>query len=137
MKIQKIFSLILTNLDQNHRDLLHKKKNCKKFLRLGCCHKTASENDFSTLARILIQKNWNSFVTYPLFFKVYHLRIQLFLTADSGSVSYQNKFYGFYIWNSYVVNRSFYGKRNYLTVYLKHWSKLRHYQPKLLEIEWF
>ena len=92
---------------------------------------------FSILARvvILIQKNWNSFVTHPLFFKVYHLRIQLFLTADSGSVSYQNKFYGLYIWNSYVVNRSFYGKRNYLTVYLKHWSKLRHYQHKLSENE--
>ena len=46
--LQKFLSLILTNLDQIHRDLLKtREKNCKKFLDLGYCNKTVSENDSS------------------------------------------------------------------------------------------
>ena len=50
--LQKFLSLILTNLDEIHRDLLktREKKNCKKFLGLGCCDKIASENDFTKLS---------------------------------------------------------------------------------------
>ena len=49
--LQKFLSLILTNLDQIHRDIVkkHDEKFCKKFLGLGCCDKTTSENDFSTI----------------------------------------------------------------------------------------
>ena len=48
--LQKILSLILTNLDQIHRDLLKnpEKKICKKFIGLDCCEKIASENDFKS-----------------------------------------------------------------------------------------
>ena len=42
--LQKFLSLIFNNLNQIHRD--PKKKICKTFFGLGCCDKTASENDF-------------------------------------------------------------------------------------------
>ena len=50
--LQKFLSLIFNNLNQIHRD--PKKKICKTFFGLGCCDKTALENDFFML---LSEKN--------------------------------------------------------------------------------
>ena len=75
--LQTFLSTILTNIAQIHRDFLKKtaeKKFAKKILGLGCCDKTASENDFrfrkfclkSWLRAVLLrQTNVNTIAVFP------------------------------------------------------------------------